>query len=297
MKITRSRTFLQVRVGRNAIAEVVLNVRLADLEWINTTRRQQKHDHNDNDNSTAETTTTMTKTVLQEFFHLLQTSILPRIMGNEIGECNYHHGQNKPPLLGPGGIPVSVVAEKNKKKTTSTNSNNNNNKRAAGKNKQGGAIAAATAAATAATAGGGGTKRKRGAGKNKLEPPQIQNGGDEDRTIKIERHVFYAFGESIQVAYRWEEIHEQKNSTVTLVYCEDNNTTEDEEGTSSDGKTKNNNNNNNMRQLEPLSKRILTWCYPFDPNNPSEPDPPGGGFPLPERIPIASLFRDRGGGV
>jgi hypothetical protein len=200
--------------------------------------------------------------------------------------------------LGPGGIPVNVVAENNKKKTSA-----NNNKRA-GKNKKGGAAAATTAAAATA----GGTKRKRG-GKNKLEPPTIQNGGvgDEDRTTKIERDVFYAFGESIQVAYRWEEIQEQKHSTVTLVYCDNSaaNDDDDDDDDSNDGTTltknasssssgKNKNNNNNMRQLEPLSKRILSWCYPFDPNNQSEPDPPGGGFPLPERIPIASLFRDRG---
>ena len=39
-----------------------------------------------------------------------------------------------------------------------------------------------------------------------------------------------------------------------------------------------------------LNKRILLWCYPFDPSKPSEPNPPGGGFPRPEMVPLSSLF-------
>jgi hypothetical protein len=327
MKITRSRTFLQVRVGRNAIAEVVFNVRLADLEWINAKQQQQQQqqqkdsDSNDDDDDDDDgpSTTERKTTVLQEFFHLLQTSILPRIMGSEIEECNYYHGDGsreeemKPPQLGPGGIPISVVAEKNKRNTTTTttttsSSSGTNNKRGGGiKNKKGSASSAAVATTGAAAAG---AKRKRGAGKNKLEPPPVQT-DDEDRATRFERDVFYAFGESIQVAYRWEDIREEKNSNVSLVFCKDTTTSKhvnDDSSTTkatssttlnnNSGSSSRNNNNNNMRQLQTLSKRILAWCYPYDPanNNPSEPDPPGGGFPLPERIPIASLFRDRGGG-
>ena len=47
-----------------------------------------------------------------------------------------------------------------------------------------------------------------------------------------------------------------------------------------------------FQHLKPLSKRIIIWCYPFDPNNPQEFNMVNfiQSFPRPEVIPISSLY-------
>ena len=49
-----------------------------------------------------------------------------------------------------------------------------------------------------------------------------------------------------------------------------------------------------FQYLKPLSKRIIIWCYPFDPNNPQELNMVNSiqSFPRPELIPISSLYCD-----
>lgn len=95
---------------------------------------------------------------------------------------------------------------------------------------------------------------------------------EEKKRQKKEKDIHHAFGENMRLTYRCQNIKETR--TETLVFSND--TTE-----------------HNLVPLHKLSKRLLIWCYPRDPqSDPTAPDPPGGGFGRSELIPIADLFRN-----
>jgi len=162
------------------------------------------------------------------------------MMGEEIERTHAKQsGQNLPPNLGPGGVPIEV-GEKNQAKK----------------------------------------KKGRGNKPKKLTKKQLkqqqQEEADEDEQKK-EKQVYYAFGKTLQLAYR---LHEPKaDQGATLIY-------NDSDDATATKKRK----RGSFQQLIKLSKQIIVWCYKFDSSNPSEPDPPGG-FPRPELVPISSLFR------
>lgn len=106
--------------------------------------------------------------------------------------------------------------------------------------------------------GKGGRKRKA------TEP-------DQPKPERPKRDVSHVFGDALRVTYRVEELN--ANESATLIF------------------PKRSDSSKTFRQLPKISKRIILWCYPVDKNNPTEPAPEGGGFPRPEMLPIASLFR------
>ena len=105
--------------------------------------------------------------------------------------------------------------------------------------------------------------------------------------------VTMIFGETLQLTYKMEEI---AHSSVTLKFKDL--VDEEIEYPETSGRTRKRKNLNaqtiklaTFRQLTTLPKRIVCWCYSFDPNDPTAPNPlEGGGFPRPETIPILSLF-------
>lgn len=117
MKITGTRTYLELRVGSHQSVEVVLQLRRADVPWFERNC-----------------------SVLQpELFELLQTSVLPRLFASEIEENHAKITEQKPPPnLGPGGIEITIGEKNSKeqKKARATASNNNSNKRKRGLSKK-----------------------------------------------------------------------------------------------------------------------------------------------------------------
>jgi hypothetical protein len=97
----------------------------------------------------------------------------------------------------------------------------------------------------------------------------------EPKPERQKRDVCHVFGDNLRVTYRVEEFN--TSESATLIFAAKR--TGSPKGASL------------FRQLPKLSKRISLWCYPMDKNNPEEPVPEGGGFPRPEMMPIASLFR------
>ena len=91
---------------------------------------------------------------------------------------------------------------------------------------------------------------------------------------KPKREFRHVFGDKIQVTYRVEET--RLYESATLIFPKRKDASEEP---------------SNFRQLPKLSKRIVAWCYPLDPDNPMEPNPEGGGFPRPDLIPVTALFR------
>jgi hypothetical protein len=179
---------------------------------------------------------------------LLETSILPRWFTDEIVQDMSKHLQRKapPPVLGPGGVQV-VTGEANVLAQQKKQQQQANGKK--GKRRRGGAKAAAAAAAAAA------------------EQQRIADAKKKD--------VYYAFSETMQIAYRLQEIATKHQSIQpTLVFS----------------------NKIKMQSLIKLPRRILLWCSPpssertNSTNNEEESDK-SGGFYRPEFIPMASIFR------
>lgn len=89
MKIRRPRHYLEVRIGKSSLVEVVLHVR--DRVWWNERDPLRT----------------------QQFLDLLQQDVLPRLLRDEVQENATLDGYSKPPKLGKGGIPLLDVGEKN----------------------------------------------------------------------------------------------------------------------------------------------------------------------------------------
>lgn len=104
-------------------------------------------------------------------------------------------------------------------------------------------------------------KRKRKA-KPAPPPPVI-----EDRTRRDVRHVF---GDNMQLTYRLEMIGTDCGATISIAL---------------------ENGDLTCKQYPKLSKRLVVWCFPSTGADATESDPTDGGFPRPELVPIAELFR------
>jgi hypothetical protein len=179
---------------------------------------------------------------------LLENSILPRWFTAEIVQDMSKHLLRKtpPPVLGPGGTQV-VIGEANALAQQKKQQQEKQQQGKKGKRRRGGAKAAAAAAAAAA------------------EQQRIADAKKKD--------VYYAFSETMQIAYRLQEIATKYQSVQpTLVFTD---------------KIK-------MQALIKLPRRILLWCSPPSERTNSineEESDKSGGFYRPEFIPMASIFR------
>jgi len=141
-------------------------------------------------------------------------------------------------------------------------------------------------------------------------------GGKKTKRKRDTGDISYLFGETLQVTYRVEEI--KTSDSVTLLYNNidpGKDTKSNKKGSlknsvgggggdkgkrkrsaDADSTKKGSTELATFRTLKKLSKRIVIWVYPFDPANPTAPNPEDGGFPRPEMIPLTSLFVEKGGG-
>ena len=142
-------------------------------------------------------------------------------------------------------------------------------------------------------------------------------GGNKKKGAKTKRDmdVQYLFADTLQVTYRVEDISTTNSATLLFNDPAGSNASANEDAnpeeaatdasrskkrsahnttaTKRDNTSKAGGTLATYRQLKKLSKRIVIWVYPFDPANPTAPNPEGGGFPRPELIPLTSLFVHR----
>lgn len=238
MKLKRTRTFLELRVGDATVVDVVLYLRQADLEWFNTAKPPRPVADEPGDDQEEDAVPMDHST---DLFQVLEQSVLPRMLHREIEDSHYRRDPaSKPPPLGPHGIPILAGEEDGKRQTANTSKKGAKRKRT-------------------------NTKAKAAAKEALLE--------DEDAKSKPEKDVYYAFGKTLQLAYRCEDMG--KTTAESFVFRD--------EKDAQDG-------NGILQGLDKLPKRIVAWVFPFDPSKPPEIDPTDGGFPLPERIPIAHNY-------
>ena len=267
MKLTRTRTHLELRVGDHAAVDVVLHVRQADMAWFNQEDNKDVNNNNNNNNPNLVNHTT-------DLWQVLEQSVLPRMLHKQVEDAHYYGAttskgsrgdaqRRPPPVLGRGGIPI-LAGEASGSSSSSSN--------------------------TATT-----TKRgtKKGAKRKRAKAKETTTFEEEDEKetnkTKPEKQVYYAFGQTLQLAYRCEDVSKSNSASFTFRKDDDD-----------DDNTNNSNNSNNesgiLQELHKLPKRVVAWVFPFDPSQPTQVDPTNGGFPIPERIPIAHLFRGCGGG-
>jgi len=132
------------------------------------------------------------------------------------------------------------------------------------------------------------------------------------RQYQNESGVTTLFGDTIQITYKVEDASFWNNHSSTLLFNNQQHNGSSDDESQRDDNSKNDVSNSSsappsmtlFRHLIPLSKKIVLWCYPFDPS--SLPMPPtgsmkcvdtceeepyaDGGFPRPEMVPISSLF-------
>uniref|UniRef100_A0A7S4JT09 Uncharacterized protein n=1 Tax=Odontella aurita TaxID=265563 RepID=A0A7S4JT09_9STRA len=279
-----ARTLLELRVGRtahssNTIVDVLVQLRHADLEWWNS----DLADHQ------------------SQLLKIIGRRILPAELKEEIERRSDLISRKR--RRGEGGLGASarvVIGEKNMERS-----------------------------AAAATKAGGEVRGKRGGRGSKKFRKRIKTGeqtlaadkNDAKKKVATSKKkdvkktanaslrgdIKYLFGDTIQITYKVEEI--QTSESATLLYNADS--SDDEEG-SSEGrastnmgggrvessakqqKRKSNSSKSttlaSFRRLDKLPKRIVIWCFRLDPQNPTAPNPEGGGFPRPELVPMSSIF-------
>ena len=135
------------------------------------------------------------------------------------------------------------------------------------------------------------TKGKRNNGNNKrsqkraaLKKKQEMILQQQQETGKIpEKDVYFSFGEIIQLAYRRELLSSKGFTTQHTLFYKKDDLLSPSTSTGDDY----------FFDYRPkLSHRLLIWISKIDPQNKTNPDPPGVGFYRPEMIPISDLFRE-----
>jgi hypothetical protein len=227
MKLSRTRTSLELRVGSNASVRVLLHVRQTDLEWFNANAKEHTED----------------------LWKLMEDSVLPRLMHGEIEDSHHtFQGTTKPPPLGRRGIEISASYSRTDMAGHQQNVKAPNKK---------------------------GAKRKRVTSKAKRWAAALLDEAEGNKKEKARKNAYYAFGKALKLVYKCEEVPQSQSASFVFRPPDSTRT-----------------NDGILQQLDKLSQQIVAWCFPYDPSHPTEADPTDGGFPRPERIPIAYLFRE-----
>ena len=129
--------------------------------------------------------------------------------------------------------------------------------------------------------------KKKGRKAKAAAPQVVQETATELK--KQEKEVYFAFGDTLQLAYRKEELPQNDRSLGgRTLFCppDDENTTIITDCVSDA------NHHAEYQYLPKLSHRLLIWCSKNDPNNPTNQDAENVGFLRQDMIPIVSLFRE-----
>ena len=273
--INTTRTLFEVRVGAYHTIEVLLQMRHADLSWWNGDLRNHE----------------------RQLHKLLGRRILPVECRGEIEE--FH--------------------TKRKRREERKEANNTNNEAATqkdGKKKKAAVVAGEDNLKKKAT-----KSRKRGnnnaSSKEKKKQKTSSKDSAED-TIKEKRSKLFndpgtwvlAPGYTIQLCYRMEDIETSSATTLVFRPKKNNKNADAANDDGGDGKQGSKTTQSSLddeddkklvtlasfRRWTKLKKRINVWVFKLDPDNPCDlSHSENGGFPRPDLLPMADIFRTVGG--
>mmetsp|Transcript_20612 Transcript_20612/g.26567 ORF Transcript_20612/g.26567 Transcript_20612/m.26567 type:complete len:300 (+) Transcript_20612:131-1030(+) len=274
-KLTRTRTCLELRIGESTVIQVILLVQKHHLDWFNSccTTSSSTSSGDDNDSSKNNKWT--------ELYRVLEEQVIPRCLSDQIEDAFYdHHSDNKtlkrkrpPEILGPGGIAITTAASAN-----STN--------------------ATGGGAPAGRRGGGGKKHKK---LNKKQLKQLEQqeqqalANNKSAARAAQRPNLWAFGHTMQLAYKCETWQEHSATLVFLPSASSSPTTKQKQKTNKKDDSSGKKIKHQLKALETLSKRLTVACGPLDENNRGDANDDSSSLMMlqTEQIPITSLFRQR----
>ena len=260
--INTTRTLFEVRVGQYHNIEVLLQIRQSDLSWWNEDIKNNE----------------------RQLQKLLGRRVLPVECREEIEKFHTRRRQREErkaahnEATDPKKQKAVVVGEVNLKKKASS--------------------------------------RKRGSGNNETKSRKKQKAANEkttgkkageDTTTKEKRSKLFsdpgtwvlAPGYTIQLCYRMEDI--ESSSATTLVFRTNKKSDVLKSETTTIGEQTQNSLDEDdkksvtlasFRRWTKLKKRINVWVFKFDPGNPCDlSHSEGGGFPRPDLLPLADIFR------
>eukprot|EP00985_Skeletonema_marinoi_P005280 scaffold2279_cov133-Skeletonema_marinoi.AAC.9 len=271
--LNTTRTLFEVRVGAYHTIEVLLQIRQSDISWWNSDLRNHE----------------------RQLHKLLGRRVLPVECREEIEEFHSKRRSREERKAGfseaqKDGKKKVVVGEANLKKKASRNKRGNTSTK---------------------------DKKKKGDAKSQKKQKTADNKkakGADDVTKEKRSKPFQdpgtwiiASGYTIQLCYNVEEI--ESTSTTTLVFRPKKNmdvsNTEDDiaEGNSKSGEQSQTSLDDNdkkvplasFRKWTKLKKRVNVWVFKLDPDNPCDlSHSEDGGFPRPDLLPMADIFRTIG---
>jgi len=272
--LNTTRTLFEVRVGAYHTIEVLLQIRQSDISWWNSDLRNHE----------------------RQLHKLLGRRVLPVECRDEIEEFHSKRRIREERKAGfseakkGDGKKKVIVGEANLKKKASRN------KRGSASTKD---------------------KKKKGDAKSQKKQKTADNkkAKSADDVTKEKRSKPFqdpgswiiASGYTIQLCYNVEEI--ESTSTTTLVFRPKKNMdvskTEDDiaEGNSKSGEQSQTSLDDNdkkvplasFRKWTKLKKRVNVWVFKLDSDNPCDlSHSEGGGFPRPDLLPMADIFRTIG---
>ncbi|KAL9190724.1 hypothetical protein ACHAXT_000430 [Thalassiosira profunda] len=264
--LTTTRTLFELRVGSTHTIEVLLQIRSSDIPWWNADLRAHE----------------------RQLHKLIGRRVLPV-------ECRVEIEADRARIRAKADFEKAkkgevVIGESNLKKKA-TKEKGGGKKRGAGK--KGKKDTKASKKQKASDKSGDGENASESTGKKQLklcrEPGK------------------WVMGQSIQICYTMEDI--EKNTASTLVFRTRQPTAMSDGATQSQSpgetQTRSSETTEGEEKLVPmatfrswkkLGKRINLFVFRFNPNDPADLSlSDGGGFPRPELLPVADLFRSVGG--
>mmetsp|Transcript_2777 Transcript_2777/g.5895 ORF Transcript_2777/g.5895 Transcript_2777/m.5895 type:complete len:264 (-) Transcript_2777:101-892(-) len=258
--LTTTRTLFELRVGSTHTIEVLLQIRLSDISWWNS----DLYNHE------------------RQLYKLIGRRVMPT-------ECREEIEKDR--------AKIRCAANIVKKKKGAVVIGEANLKKKSEKEKS--------------------TDKKRGGKKAKskeTKPSKKQKICDKydasdprEKKLKILREPGkWIMGKSIQICYMMEDI--EKSTATTLIFrnkenTEDSNTVRSQRSMEKQTQSPKKGHDeekmvplSTFRSWKKLSKLVNLWVFKFDPDDPSDLSvSEGGGFPRPELLPMADIFRSAGG--
>mmetsp|Transcript_10967 Transcript_10967/g.25522 ORF Transcript_10967/g.25522 Transcript_10967/m.25522 type:complete len:270 (-) Transcript_10967:1261-2070(-) len=264
MQLKKTRSLVELRIARRYSIEALVQISSTNLTWWNQNHRAHE----------------------RELYRLIGR-FLPKECGDEIRKDRQERAERRKPAsekdIGKLGKKrkAEVFTSKGKEKG---GDDKNGNKTKRGKK---------------------GTRKK----KKKIDKSSPDNDTDSaalEHLPKILRDEGrWVFGEDLQICYKMEDI--EPNACTTLVYKKKVAEEEDSRGVADSSKAPSQLSKAPsqlsaetqdvevplavFRRWKKLSKRIVIWLFPFDPDNPTDLSvTKDSGFPLPDMIPFCDIF-------
>jgi hypothetical protein len=301
--LTSTRTLIELRVGSIHTIEVLLQIRLSDIHWWNSNYAEYEC----------------------ELYKLIGRRILPKECRHEIevdrARVREAAEQKKLQQLTSkvDDEGVIVVEKRNSTKRNAVAEKNNSKNTVAGKKRGGGVTKAGKKESKATskksrkqdtntiTDAAADTTKKQQSTKNNSSSNDTSESTKDEKKLKLLRETgTWIMGTTIQLCYMMEDIDWSSVSTLIFRPNDNSSTSTDEiEKQQSQSSSKiqptvdDDDGSKSMvvplasfRTWKKLPKRVILWVFQFDPNDPTDlSTSTGGGFPRPELLPIADIFR------